>query len=1211
MPFAESDAELFFGRDQDIELISNNALAYRVSVLYGPSGVGKSSVLQAGVLRQIRKENQERRDLDYPIETVVAYTNDWRDDPQALLARVVKDAFLETLGSAPETAERLDVDAIIRFCEEYEGEEKQEEFEGEEQRGVDLLLILDQFEELFLYHREDIPTFAEKLAGLLRPDARVNILISIREDAWARLDQFEEAIPRIFDRTLRLEHLDEASARSAIVEPLKHHNERAGPEARREIEPALVDALIDQVQTGRVRVDDTSGSSGSADSIGRQPSGEIRVEAPFLQLVLKRLWDEETQRGSPLMRLETLHDLGGAEKIVRQHLDRVVHQFDANELRVMADAFRHLVTASGSKIAHTAGDLADETSHDPEVMRSVLHRLCSGEQRILREVPGPLDQADAEPRFEIFHDVLARAVLDWRRRWLADMAKEEAEVQTREAHRRLRRARLVISGLGLLVVACLVLAYTAKIKSDEASRNNALDEVNQLLDSDPSAALAKALKSWDSGSSTEYEDAFRKALDAADTEVLLKLGSPVVASFFVGRNDLVTVTEDGFVRSWRGGTSRNGLTLKKRSAAEVTLVDSGDRVKSAVLAGDQDYVVVSTYAGNVFTVKVATGAVRELVTDADQEVLLEAPREGAGNLVLVFEPYGDVAGVYDVTAPDRPIELQGFDEKIWGGALDRTGDYLATFAMDSTVRVWELSTRRLAKSAKVSSASGDAVEYIRGELTGAADRPHLVLIADTPNSEFHQWDVLRDRNPAFFDHADAYVYGFDASGERKLVFAADNSGQVYHHPYDGDADVEGYQGTLSDQRDEVTTVRFDPGDDHMVALGSDSGQIELHDTHAFEGYQHQFPLTTYRGHGGPIASLAFAPGGGRMVTGSRDGTVRVWRPPARKVMWRSGSLIVNAKYTPDGRYLIGSDSSGKIVRIDDGGSSTEVSDPPDGTKLDPSPSGSAAVVVPFGLPDTPRVVTFDDSKPQALTRIDTATDDYLKIVRWNPDTGHPQVAGGTWYNHLVFWNPGSGAIEKTVSLGDEQFEVRDLKYSRDGSHVVAISNNGAVRVVSAEDGRIEQRWTAPRSSSVDISSDGRFVITAGDDDQRVRVWNVKTAKDDGPLYELIQPRGRGFITSVALSNDDGSKRVAAATAEGLIYVWDRPSGKLLAILKSHADFIDDVEFNPKDTKIDLLVSGSDDSTIASYECTTCRLSSDELEDAARAKMAQVIDVRKK
>ena len=82
-------------------LIANNARAQRLVVLYGPSGVGKSSVLQAGVVRQIRSENRPGASSgSATVETVVAYLKEWRDDPYAALRNaVVRRRSDETPGS--------------------------------------------------------------------------------------------------------------------------------------------------------------------------------------------------------------------------------------------------------------------------------------------------------------------------------------------------------------------------------------------------------------------------------------------------------------------------------------------------------------------------------------------------------------------------------------------------------------------------------------------------------------------------------------------------------------------------------------------------------------------------------------------------------------------------------------------------------------------------------------------------------------------------------------------------------------------------------------------------------------------------------------------------------------------------------------------------------------------------------------------------------
>jgi len=82
-----------------------------------------------------------------------------------------------------------------------------------------------------------------------------------------------------------------------------------------------------------------------------------------------------------------------------------------------AIVFRYLVTPSGTKISYNASDLAATAEVDPVPVREVLMKLAHGELRVLRPVD-PSPKRPDEPRYEIFHDVLAPAILDWRARHL-------------------------------------------------------------------------------------------------------------------------------------------------------------------------------------------------------------------------------------------------------------------------------------------------------------------------------------------------------------------------------------------------------------------------------------------------------------------------------------------------------------------------------------------------------------------------------------------------------------------------------------------------------------------------------------------------------------------------------------------------------------------------------------------------------------------------
>ena len=118
---------------------------------------------------------------------------------------------------------------------------------------ANLLVILDQFEEYFLYcSREPAPErFADELARCVnRADVPANFLIAIREDAYAGLgDLFKGRIANVYGNYLHIEYLDRESAEQAIRAPIEVYNKQPWVTEPVTIQDGLVDAVLDQVSS--------------------------------------------------------------------------------------------------------------------------------------------------------------------------------------------------------------------------------------------------------------------------------------------------------------------------------------------------------------------------------------------------------------------------------------------------------------------------------------------------------------------------------------------------------------------------------------------------------------------------------------------------------------------------------------------------------------------------------------------------------------------------------------------------------------------------------------------------------------------------------------------------------------------------------------------------------------------------------------------------
>jgi hypothetical protein len=180
----------------------------------------------------------------------------WRDDPTDELIKEIQQAVVSCVPGAA--------------AAEFPQTRLEEAVEAASQAGdATLLVMLDQFEEYFLYRSREARAgrFADELAACVnRPGLHANFLISIREDAYSSLgDLFKSRIPNVYGNYLHLEHLSRECARLAIEKPIASFNELHEHEPPVEIEPALVDNVLDQLRPDQFKAD--------AGAIGGLPDG--------------------------------------------------------------------------------------------------------------------------------------------------------------------------------------------------------------------------------------------------------------------------------------------------------------------------------------------------------------------------------------------------------------------------------------------------------------------------------------------------------------------------------------------------------------------------------------------------------------------------------------------------------------------------------------------------------------------------------------------------------------------------------------------------------------------------------------------------------------------------------------------------------------------------------------------------------------------------
>ena len=436
-PFEEADWALFYGREADIRLVAANLRTARLTLMYGESGVGKSSLINAGVIHRLREQAAPTtaEGLSYRIACV----DSWKDDPVATVVTAIERASGNTAAHTEAGTRPSLKEAVNPFRRTREV--------GERPVERRLLLVFDQFEQYFQYQWVKQPRhgFVADLASIIDdPDLSVNILISIREDMLAALDVFLDALPGLYDNCYRLRNLDAKDARNAIVMPIERYNTERHPDLPKvTFDPDLPSAVIA--------------------SIGETTGGESDIPATYLQLVMHSLWKADIGRLHRKLRTSTLTDkLKSARHIYERHFTDTVREVTkgANP-DVLAKLFEHLVTATGRRQTFTVQELQGATKLDNEVVRTIVVNLDTA--RILRTLPAPSGSSPGSSAYEFAHDILAKAALEWRlehereREQDAEELKRRNEVRVMEVRLRKQRNRFRVSTTIAAVFILLVL----------------------------------------------------------------------------------------------------------------------------------------------------------------------------------------------------------------------------------------------------------------------------------------------------------------------------------------------------------------------------------------------------------------------------------------------------------------------------------------------------------------------------------------------------------------------------------------------------------------------------------------------------------------------------------------------------------------------------------------------------------------------------------
>lgn len=451
--FTEEARGYFYGRDEEVSELGRRVQRKLLTILFGQSGLGKTSILRAGLVPRLRGHGY------CPVYVRIDYSKD-APEPSEQIKQAIADTARRS-GQWTRVGVAVEGESLWEFLHH-----RDDLLLDESGTTLIPLLIFDQFEEIFTLAQTDdfgrarAARFIADLADLVenrpprdlerrleqddsaaerfdfaRSDYRV--LIALREDYLAPLEGLKNIMPSVTQNRLRLAPMTGSQALAAVLQPGK----------------GLVN---EDVAAAIVRF-----------VAGGAELANAEVEPSLLSLICRELNDARLSQGRNEISLDLLE--GSHESILSNFYERCLGDQPAAVRRVIED---ELLTESGFRENVAEEKLSSSFAHAgaaPDTLPVLVNR------RLLR-----IEERLDVRRVELTHDVLCGVVKTSRQVRQEREAREASERQLNEQRERaladrqsLLRARkiaAICTGLAIVAVLAAIFAYISTQRAHRAER---------------------------------------------------------------------------------------------------------------------------------------------------------------------------------------------------------------------------------------------------------------------------------------------------------------------------------------------------------------------------------------------------------------------------------------------------------------------------------------------------------------------------------------------------------------------------------------------------------------------------------------------------------------------------------------------------------------------------------------------------------------------
>jgi WD40 repeat protein len=1117
-PLTAADADVFLGREREVEGFLNRLRTEPLLVVVGPSGAGKSSFLRAGVVPSLGES----------FHAIVM-----RPGARPLAALRTK---LERLGISTNDLTRVeDAEEIAARVQAVAAA-----------RDETIVLAIDQFEEAFTLgcDRDERAAFFAWLARIAAtPSDPARVVLTLRDDYLAQL-QGEGGFERRLTHALELLTTpDQAGLRRILVEP-----------ARRAGFAFETDALVDQM------VHAVNGRPGAL---------------PLLSFAASKLWELRDVESRTLT-AAAYEAMGGVAGALAQHGEAVLEEMGPRQRMLVREVFRRLITAEGTRATTRYDELlavlgADESAREvvERLVDSRLLLIAEGEdgatyvevihEALLSAWPRLVEwqredaagnrfrdrvrvaaqqwAAHGRPRGLLWRDELVEDYRRWRLQHPGALTPSEeafgkASLAERNRGRRLRAAVMFFVTTAAIVTsyvawqqgvarkaaqAATVKAQHALLQAQEAdhhaeqsglrARDAARLAAARSYVEDPTTQLALLRDVESSEPPPDWAAQARTALHAGIASVVFTADPQrgvVAVAFSPDGRRIASASRDGTVHVWTADGSGETTVLRGHNPAF-----TGELVAGGGVSFSPD--------GR----RIASGSIDQTVCVWDVDGS-SAPLVLRGHTSSVsgvsFSPDGKriassswdrTVRVWNADGSGTPLVLRGHTKAVSGVSFSPDGKRLASISEDGTVRVWNVD------------GSGDAM-VLRGPTDHALSvsfSPDGRRIAASFTAMLYVWNAEGAGSPAVLHGHTMYVSSLSFSPDSQRIASGgfDRTVRIWN------ADGSGEARVLLGHTDIVKSVSFSP-DGRRVVSGDIAGHVRVFDVDVVEE-----PLVL-RGHTAEINRIAVSPDGRFIASSSTDKTARVWNADGsgEPVILRHPAHVTGVSFSPDGRRLAsGCFCDDAMVRIwnTDGSGQPALLRGHTGPVVDVAVSPDGRSIASASADKTVRLWSADGSGEPVVLRGAQAR---CSGAAFSPDG---RLVATTSGNAVLVWNADGSDGEPVVLHGDT-YRGYQVAFSPDGRRLAGTFSDGTVRVWNT-DGWGEPLVLRGNSAStvygLSFHPDGRR-IAAGFLDKSVVIWNADGVGDPVVLYGHTEG-----VSSATFSSD--GRRLYTGGIDSTIRIW--------------------------------------------------------------------------